>query len=143
MTMVEEYANKIPLIVRKAFNAYATDNRSAIATALYYSGGRLSFNQLKSILEIDQRTLANELKKLRNGAIIVHYTEFIEGKKENSFYDLTEFGTDFLKSAIKVYTDYYTPAKTKEPIHIDASSVLPVEEPDIYATLPQMKEVTA
>lgn len=129
MAKLEEYANQIPLTVRKAFSAYATDNRTAIVTALYNSGGRLSFNQLKNILEIDQRTLTNELKKLRNGAIIIHYSEFIEGKKEHSFYELTEFGVDFLKSAIDAYTKSYMPViKSKEYGIIDTTSVLPAAE---------------
>jgi DNA-binding PadR family transcriptional regulator len=42
------------------------------------------------------------LKKLRNGAIITHYTEYTKGKRDYSYYELTDFGVDILKSAFGV-----------------------------------------
>jgi len=76
VTKVEEYSSQIPLIVRQAFKAFGSDNRCAIVVALYEHDGRLTFSRLKIALELDPRVLTNELKKLRNGAIVTHYTEY-------------------------------------------------------------------
>jgi len=76
VTKVEEYSSQMPLIVRQAFKAFGSDNRCAIVVALYEHGGRLTFSRLKIALELDPRVLTNELKKLRNGAIVTHYTEY-------------------------------------------------------------------
>jgi len=78
VTKVEEYSSQIPLIVRQAFKAFGSDNRCAIVVALYEHDGRLTFSRLKIALELDPRVLTNELKKLRNGAIVTHYTEYLK-----------------------------------------------------------------
>ena len=107
---VEEYSSQIPLIVRRAFKAFGSDNRCAIVVALYEHDRRLTFSRLKTILEFDQRTLTNELKKLRNGAIVTHYTEYTEGKREHSYYELTDFGVDILKAVFGVLCKSPTPS---------------------------------
>lgn len=109
MTNVEEYASQIPLILRKTFKAFASDNRSAIVVALYESNKRLTFNQLKHILEIDQRILTDELKRLVGGAIVDHYTEFQEGIRGYSYYELTDYGIDILKATLNVLSKSYEP----------------------------------
>ena len=109
MTKVEEYASQIPLILRKTFKAFASDNRSAIVVALYESNKRLTFNQLKHILEIDQRILTDELKRLVGGAIVDHYTEFQEGIRGYSYYELTDYGIDILKATLNVLSKSYEP----------------------------------
>ena len=107
MTKVEEYSSQIPLIVRQAFKAFGSDNRCAIVVALYEHDGRLTFNRLKTTLDLDPRILTNELKKLRNGAIVTHYTEYTKGKRDYSYYELTDFGVDILKSVFGVLTRPY------------------------------------
>ena len=122
MTKVEEYSSQIPLIVRQAFKAFGSDNRCAIVVALYEHDGRLTFNRLKTALELDPRTLTNELKTLRNGAIVTHYTEYTEGKRDHSYYELTDFGVDILKAAFSVLARPYQP--TVELADITASGAL-------------------
>lgn len=100
--MTEKYSSQIPLIVRQAFKAFGSDDRCAIVVALYEHDKRLTFSQLESILNLDEKVLTTDLKKLRDGAIIVHYTEYIEGKTDISYYELTDFGMDFLKSAMEL-----------------------------------------
>jgi len=107
VTNVEEYSSQIPLMVRQAFKAFGNDNRCAIVVALYEHDRRLAFNQLKTTLELDPRVLTNELKKLRNGAIVTHYTEYTEGKRDYSYYELTDFGVDILKAAFSVLARPY------------------------------------
>lgn len=102
--MTEQYSSQIPLIVRRAFVAFGSDDRCAIVVALYEHDNRLTFSQLESILSLDTNVLTTELKTLRNGAIINHYTEYAEGKNDISYYELTDFGMDFLKSAMKLLT---------------------------------------
>lgn len=109
MTKVEEYSSQMPLIVRQAFKAFGSDNRCAIVVALYEHDGRLTFSRLKIALELDPRVLTNELKKLRNGAIVTHYTEYTEGKRDHSYYELTNFGVDILKAAFSVLARPYQP----------------------------------
>lgn len=112
MTRVEEYASQIPLILRRTFKAFASDNRSAIVVALYESNKRLTFSQLKSILDIDQRILTDELKRLVGGAIVDHYTEFQEGIRGYSYYELTDYGIDILKATLNVLSKSYEPIVT-------------------------------
>lgn len=109
MTKVEEYANQIPLILRKTFKAFASDNRSAIVVALYESNKRLTFNQLKHTLEIDQRILTDELKRLVGGAVVDHYTEYQEGIRGYSYYELTDYGINILKATLNVLSKSYEP----------------------------------
>jgi DNA-binding HxlR family transcriptional regulator len=122
VTKVEEYSSQIPLIVRQAFKAFGSDNRCAIVVALYEHDGRLTFNRLKTALELDPRTLTNELKTLRNGAIVTHYTEYTEGTRDHSYYELTDFGVDILKAAFSVLARPYQP--TVELADITASGAL-------------------
>jgi len=122
VTKVEEYSSQIPLIVRQAFKAFGSDNRCAIVVALYEHDGRLTFNRLKTALELDPRTLTNELKTLRNGAIVTHYTEYTDGKRDHSYYELTDFGVDILKAAFSVLARPYQP--TVELADITASGAL-------------------
>ena len=112
MTGVEEYASQIPLILRRTFKAFASDNRSAIVVVLYESNKRLTFSQLKSILGIDQRILTDELKRLVGGAIVDHYTEFQEGIRGYSYYELTDYGIDILKATLNVLSKSYEPIVT-------------------------------
>jgi DNA-binding HxlR family transcriptional regulator len=107
VTNVEEYSSQIPLIVRQAFKAFGNDNRCAIVVALYKHDRRLTFSRLKTTLGLDPRVLTNELKKLRNGAIVTHYTEYTKGKRDYSYYELTDFGVDVLKSAFGVLARPY------------------------------------
>jgi DNA-binding HxlR family transcriptional regulator len=109
MTKVEEYANQIPLILRKTFKAFASDNRSAIVIALHKNNKRLTFTQLKRTLNIDQRILTDELKRLMSGAIVDHYTEFNEGVRGYSYYELTDYGINILKATLNVLSKSYEP----------------------------------
>ena len=118
MTKVEKYSSQIPLIVRQAFKAFGSDNRCAIVVVLFEHDRRLAFNQLKTTLELDQRTLTNELKKLRNGAIVAHYTEYVKGNKEHSYYELTDFGINILKAA------FSTLATPHQPITADSGKIV-------------------
>ncbi|NOQ33446.1 MAG: hypothetical protein GQ567_04515 [Methanosarcinales archaeon] len=127
MTKVEEYSSQIPLIVRQAFKAFGSDNRCAIVVALYEHDGRLTFNRLKTTLKLDPRTLTNELKTLRNGAIVTHYTKYTEGKRDHSYYELTGFGVDILKAAFSVLARPYQPiAELADITASGASEPLPV-----------------
>ena len=109
MTNVEKYANQIPLILRKTFKAFASDNRSAIVVALYENNKRLTFTQLKRTLDIDQRILTDELKRLMSGAIVDHYTEFQEGIRGYSYYELNDYGINILKATLNVLSKSYEP----------------------------------
>ena len=109
MTNVEKYANQIPLILRKTFKAFASDNRSAIVIALYENNKRLTFTQLKRTLDIDQRILTDELKRLMGGAIVDHYTEFHESIRGYSYYELTDYGINILKATLNVLSKSYEP----------------------------------
>jgi len=129
MTKVDEYSNRIPLTVRQAFKAFGSDNRCAIVVALYGHDGRLTFNRLKTTLDLDPRVLTNELKKLRNGAIVAHYTEYTKGKRDHSYYELTDFGVGILKAAFGVLASPYQPHAELADIGITASRTSGTSEP--------------
>lgn len=109
MTKVEQYASQIPLVLRQTYKAFASDNRSAIVIALYNNNKRLSFNELRVTLDINQRVLTDELKKLMSGAVVDHYTEYRDNIKHHSYYELTEYGTKILKATMNVLIESYGP----------------------------------
>lgn len=107
MTNIEQYASQIPLVLRQTYKAFASDNRSAIVIALYNNNKRLSFNQLKHVLDIDQRILTDELRRLISGAVVDHYTEYRNGVKDYSYYILTDYGTNILTATLNVLAKSY------------------------------------
>lgn len=107
MTNVEQYASQIPLILRQTYKAFASDNRSAIVIALYNNNKKLSFNRLKHVLDIDQRILTDELRRLISGAVVDHYTEYRSGVKDYSYYILTDYGINILTATLNVLAKSY------------------------------------
>lgn len=109
MTNVEQYASKIPLVLRQTYKAFASDNRSAIVIVLFNNNKRLTFSQIKHILDIDPRILIDELKRLISGAVIDHYTEYRDGVKGYSYYELTDYGINILTATLNVFAKSYEP----------------------------------
>lgn len=101
-TKIEEYANEMPLELRKAIEALNDDLRLAIFFALF-KYGELPFSQIMSELEIPPEhssKLTYHIKKLEKGALVKNEYIKKEGIDSYSFYDITNFGEDILKSLI-------------------------------------------
>lgn len=97
---IEEYANEMPIELRRAIEALNDDFRLAIFFVLL-KNGNLSFTQIMNELEIprkDSSILSHHLKILEKGSIIKNEYAKKEGVDSHSFYDLTEFGEDILNS---------------------------------------------
>ena len=95
---IEEYANEMPVELRRAIEALNDDFRLAIFFVLLKNGD-LSFTQIMNELEIprkDSSTLSHHLKILEKGALIKNEYAKKEGLGSYSFYNLTEFGEDIL-----------------------------------------------
>lgn len=103
---IKEYADELPIELRRAVDALNDDIRLAIFFVLF-KYGELSFSQIIKELDIPQEyssKLTYHLKKLQKGALIKN--EYV--KKENtgiySFYGITEFGEELLMSLINTIT---------------------------------------
>jgi len=100
MSKIKEYAQEIPGEVRRAISGLDSDFRVAIFVALYKCG-ELSFSDLQKKLEVDKAKLNFHLKKLTESALVEHYYRHELGNVEFSFYSVTGFGEDFVKSLIQ------------------------------------------
>jgi len=109
MENVEQYFIRIPLMLRQTFKAFASDNRSTIIETLINTNKPLTFSEIKQAVNLDQRVLTDELKKLISGAVVDHYTEYRYGVKHYSYYKLTEYGAKILEANLKVLFESYEP----------------------------------
>ncbi len=90
---IEEYANEMPIELRRAIEAINDDFRLAIFFVLL-KNGNLSFTQIMNELEIprkDSSILSHHLKILEKGSIIKNEYSKKEGVDSHSFYNLTAF----------------------------------------------------
>ncbi|MDP2845949.1 MAG: winged helix-turn-helix domain-containing protein [Candidatus Methanoperedens sp.] len=112
---IAEYANEMPLELRRAIEALNDDFRMAIFFVLLKHGD-LSFSQIMTELEIprkDSSILSHHLKILQKGALIKNEYAKKEGVDSHSFYNLTEFGEDVLNGLINTLA---VPDLFSEPI---------------------------
>ena len=101
MTKVDEYVNEMPFIVRQGFKALSSDISLAILFVLY-KYGKLTSEQIKEELEIDSETFDSEIKKILKGAFVDHYTVFENNERKDTYYEITEYAIEMLKSIICV-----------------------------------------
>lgn len=92
---IENYVDRIDPMLRRAIYSLDSETKLAIMIALSEKG-KQSFTQLMRILGLDQSTLNYHLKKLIHGTLIENYYQKVPYTSEYSFYDLTEFGRNFL-----------------------------------------------
>jgi DNA-binding HxlR family transcriptional regulator len=96
-------------MLRQTFKAFASDNRSTIIETLINNNKPLTFIEIKQAVNLDQRVLTDELKKLISGAVVDHYTEYRNGVRRHSYYELTEYGAKILEANLKVLFESYEP----------------------------------
>jgi DNA-binding HxlR family transcriptional regulator len=112
---IEEYANEMPLELRRAIEALNDDFRLAIFFVLLKNGD-LSFTQMMNELELprkDSSILSHHLKILEKGALVKNEYAKKEGVDSHSFYDLTEFGEDILNGLMDTLS---VPRLVGEPV---------------------------
>jgi DNA-binding HxlR family transcriptional regulator len=94
---IKQMADKLlPEDLRSILLSVNSDVKWAILSDL--SDGDKSFTQLKEDLEIDDKSLANNLDKLLVNGIITHYYKHEFFKPNYSFYELTNIGKNMIKS---------------------------------------------
>lgn len=126
---IEEYANEMPLELRKAIDALNDNFRLAIFFVLFRYG-ELPFSQIMDELEIPPEhssKLTYHIKKLEKGALVKNEYVKKEGIDSYSFYDITNFGEDILKGLMGTIA---VPRLTLEPIKTTATR----ERPEISET---------
>ncbi len=117
---IEEYANEMPVELRRAVDALNDDIRQAIFFVLL-KYGEMPFSQIMKELEIPSEyssKLTYHIKKLEKGALIKNEYTKKEGIDSYSFYDITEFGDDLLKGLIDTIA---VPRLVTEPIKTAAT----------------------
>lgn len=100
MSKIREYAQQIPEEMKRAISGFDNDFRVAIFVALY-KYGELSFSDLQKKLQVDKAKLNFHLKKLSESALVEHYYRHELGNVEFSFYSITGFGVNFVRSLIQ------------------------------------------
>lgn len=91
-----EYNRKVPEITQKALRSLG--NREELAIAILLSEkGEVSFKQLANLIQMNPGTLNYHLKPLRRAGLVENHYKKVESSDEYSFYQLSEFGKDFLK----------------------------------------------
>ena len=112
---IKEYANEMPLELRRAIEAINDDFRLAVFFVLL-KHGEMSFSQIMAELEIprkDSSILSHHLKILEKGALIKNEFAKKEGTDSHSFYNLTDFGEDVLNGLMNTLS---IPRLADEPI---------------------------
>jgi len=112
---IKEYANEMPLELRRAIEAINDDFRLAVFFVLL-KHGEMSFSQIMAELEIprkDSSILSHHLKILEKGALIKNEFAKKEGMDSHSFYNLTDYGEDVLNGLMNTLA---VPRLAGEPI---------------------------
>ena len=95
-SVILDYDRRVPEIMRKAMEGFAKQEGRAIVMILAEKG-ELSFKQLAKFISMNPGTLNYHLKLLLNAGLLANHYKKVESTDEYSFYQLTEFGNDFLK----------------------------------------------
>jgi DNA-binding MarR family transcriptional regulator len=120
MTKIEEYANEIPIEIRRAIRGLDSDHRAGIFVA-FLKHGELSFTDLQRKLELDKPTLTYHLRRLSECALVEHYYKHELGADQYSYYSVTRFGQNFVEALScflrpQVY-DFRFPKETSQTTH--------------------------
>ena len=106
---IKQYAEEMPIELRRAIGALSDEVRLGIFFALF-KYGEMSFSQIRQELEIPTNYsgyLSYHLKKLENSALIKNDFSKKTGITNYSFYDVTEFGEKFIDGLMKsIEIDY-------------------------------------
>ncbi len=97
-TQIKQYAEEMPIELRRAIEALSDEVRLGIFFALF-KYGEMSFSQIREKLEIPTRDsgyLSYHLKRLEKSALIRNDYSKKSGITGHSFYDVTEFGERFV-----------------------------------------------
>jgi DNA-binding transcriptional ArsR family regulator len=95
-SVIAEYNRKIPEMMRKALEGFAKQEERA-RVMLLAEKGELSFKQLVKFFSFSPSTLNYHFKLLLNAELVENHYNKVQSTDEYSFYELTEFGNDFLK----------------------------------------------
>lgn len=146
---IEEYANEMPLELRRAVDALNDSLRLAIFFVLF-KYGEMPFSQIMTELEIPQEyssKLTYHLKKLEKGALIKNEYIKKEGVDNYSFYDLTNFGEETLNglmNTIAVTRLVTEPIKTTATVENRYGEMLETKPKERFAetTSGRLKTIT-
>lgn len=145
MNTIEEYIKEVPEDVKEAIKALSDDTRLAIVVALL-KHGEFTFSQLMETLRVNSSVLSHHLKSLINASLIKNYYAKKPESEEYSFYDLTSYGEQFMRS---VYGLLDVPNALEEAITRACSSNKPYEirltgySPEIEGVLVEIEKTKA
>ena len=89
---------EFPLEIKRVLSALSQENRQNIVMFLIYNN-KMSFSDLMKNTNLNSSTLSFHLKTLMQASLIDNlYIKSDNPDKEYSYYELTEFGKDFLHS---------------------------------------------
>lgn len=119
-TVVMEYADRVPRVVKAGIKGLADDGALGIVVALM-DDGNMTFSELKSKFGLTSRTLTRHLAALQRGGLVRNYYEKRDGRPY-SYYEATLL-PDVLLNA--VYVALRKEAEAKRPPDQKATSMTP------------------
>lgn len=97
---VKKYSNVFPNEIKRAIEGLDNEVRYAIVSLLLQRG-EASFTEIIDELKIDNRSFSNHVKKLIAGGLVQNFIRKGDIREKYSFYRLTPFGYNFLRSLFK------------------------------------------
>ncbi|MCM1987755.1 winged helix-turn-helix domain-containing protein [Methanococcoides seepicolus] len=129
---IEKYANEMPSELRRAMKALG--GNTGLATFLVlFKYGELSFSEIRKELEIPTELsgqLTYHIKNLQKAGLVKN--EYVKKEDTNnfSFYDVTEFGEDFvnnLMTTVKVLKPEQVTLEVVKTVEV-ASNLIPNQD---------------
>lgn len=99
---VEAYSSLLPPMLKNSLSGFRHKNQKAIIMVLDLYGRR-SFSQIQTDLHLSKNDLSYHLKSLENSGLVRNEIKKVSGTREYSWYLLTNFGMNLLKSLLEVY----------------------------------------
>lgn len=91
-----EYKQRIPHELRIMLESLGEPSRQGLVTMLA-DRGELSFKEILQLSRpLNPSTLDHHLKELMKAALVKNHYRKVEGRDDYSFYQLTDFGREFL-----------------------------------------------
>jgi DNA-binding HxlR family transcriptional regulator len=93
---IVEYKERIPHEIRTLLEALSESSRQGLVMMLA-DRGELSFKEILHLSRpLNPSTLDHHLKELMKAALVKNHYKKVEGRDDYSFYQLTDFGREFL-----------------------------------------------
>jgi len=114
---VTQFASNIPQEVKSVLRGLNDEIRLAVIIALM-KNTKMSFADLKRLLNLNSSSLSHHLSILQNGGLITNFVEL--GRNHRSYYMITELTKSVLESLFDIIV---IPQRLEEPRHFSRAEL--------------------